>query len=135
MQVTKLDGVQGLGNVKTAIVVMEALQEQALHWALLLQDEGPDAAADWTLLKPLLIARFEQAVNEAHKYRPIAALQQRQQKNAKDFLDRCKTVWYGLLRRNRATYTIHHGRREGSAQQNKERVHKVYCLFAACTTT
>jgi hypothetical protein len=48
MQVTRLDTVQGLGNVKTATIIMEALQvimealrEQALHWALFLQDKDP----------------------------------------------------------------------------------------------
>jgi hypothetical protein len=81
MQVTRLDTVQGHGNVKTATIVMEALREQALHWALLLQDEDPDAAADWKLLKPLLIERFDKAVNETHKLKLIAALQQRQNEN------------------------------------------------------
>jgi hypothetical protein len=98
MQVSRLDTVQGLENVKTATIVMEALQEQALYWALLLQDEDPDAAADWKLLKPQLIERFDKAVNETHKFKLIAALQQRQTESSKDFLDRCKTAWYGLLR-------------------------------------
>jgi hypothetical protein len=46
MQVCRLDTVQGLGNVNTATIVMEALREQALHWVLLFQYEDPDAAAD-----------------------------------------------------------------------------------------
>jgi hypothetical protein len=32
-------------------------------------------------------------------------LQQRQNKSSKDFLDRCKTAWYGLLRKLRTKYT------------------------------
>jgi hypothetical protein len=73
---------------------MEALREQALHWALLLQDEDPDTAADWKLLQPLLIKRFDKAVNATQKFKLIAALQQRQTESSKDFLDRCKTAWY-----------------------------------------
>jgi hypothetical protein len=73
MQVSRLDTVQGVGYVKTATIVMEALLEQALHWVLLLQDEDPDAAADWKLLKPLLIERFDKAVNKTHKFKLIAA--------------------------------------------------------------
>jgi hypothetical protein len=87
------------------MIVMEALREQALSWALLLQDEKPVSAASWALLKPLLIERFDKAVNETQKFKLIAALQQRQNESAKDFLDRCKTAWYGLLRRLRTTYT------------------------------
>jgi hypothetical protein len=55
LQVCRLNQVQGLGNVKMATIILEALREQALHWALLLQDKDPDAAADWKLLQPLLI--------------------------------------------------------------------------------
>jgi hypothetical protein len=97
--------VNKLGDVNTAMIVMEALREQALSWALLLQDEKPVSAASWLLLKPLLIERFDKAVNETQKFKLIAALQQRQHESAKDFLDRCKTAWYGLLRRLRTTYT------------------------------
>jgi hypothetical protein len=92
-----------LGNVKTATIVVEALREQALHWALLLQDKDPDAAADWKLLQPLLIERFDKVVNETQK-KLIAALQQRQTESSKDFLDRCKTAWYGLVRKLRTKY-------------------------------
>jgi hypothetical protein len=105
LQVTRLDTVNKLGDVNTAMIVMEALREQALSWALLLQDEKPVSAASWLLLKPLLIERFDKAVNETQKFKLIAALQQRQNESAKDFLDRCKTAWYGLLRRLRTTYT------------------------------
>ena len=105
LQVTRLDTVNNLGDVNTAMIVMEALREQALSWALLLQDEKPVSAASWLLLKPLLIERFDKAVNETQKFKLIAALQQRQNESAKDFLDRCKTAWYGLLRRLRTTYT------------------------------
>jgi hypothetical protein len=57
LQVSRLDQVQKLGHENTATIVMEALREQALHWALLLQDEKPEAAASWKLLLPLLIER------------------------------------------------------------------------------
>jgi hypothetical protein len=79
--------------------------EQGLHWDLLLQDEDPDAAADWKLLQPLLIERFDKVVNETQKLKLIAALQQRQTESSKDFLDQCKTAWYGLLRKFRTKYT------------------------------
>jgi hypothetical protein len=104
LQICRLNLVQGLGNAKTATIVMEALREQALHWALLLQEEDPDAAADWKLLQPLLIERFDKAVNETLKFKLIAALQQRQTESSKDFLDRCKTAWYRLLRKLRTKY-------------------------------
>ncbi len=65
---------------------MEALREQALHWALLLQDEDTDAAADWKLSKALLIERFDKAVNKTHKFKLLAAMQQIQTNNAKDCL-------------------------------------------------
>jgi hypothetical protein len=39
------------------------------------------------------------------KFTLIAALQQRQNKSLKDFLNRCKTAWYGLLRKLRTKYT------------------------------
>jgi hypothetical protein len=84
---------------------MEALREQALSWALLLQDEKPASAASWALLKPLLLERFDKVVNKTQKFKLIAALQQRQNENSKDFLDRCKTAWYGLLRKLRTKYT------------------------------
>jgi hypothetical protein len=45
LQVSRLDQVQKLGDENTATIVMEALRERALHWALLLQDEKPDPAA------------------------------------------------------------------------------------------
>jgi hypothetical protein len=32
-------------------------------------------------------------------------LQQRQNESSKDLLDRCKTAWYGLLRKLRTKYT------------------------------
>jgi hypothetical protein len=125
MQITRLDMVQGLGNVKTETIVMEVLRQQALHWALLLQDEDPDAAADWKLLKPLMIERFDKAVNKTHKFKLIAALQQRQHKNAKDFLDRCKTAWYGLLRKIRATYATDAERAAHDGTRNK----CIKCMF------
>jgi hypothetical protein len=99
LQVSRLDPVNKLGNMNTAIIVMEALREQALSWALLLQDKKPASAASWLLLKPLLLERFDKVVNETQKFKLIAALQQRQNENSKDFLDRCKTAWYGLLRK------------------------------------
>jgi hypothetical protein len=105
LQVSCLDTVNKLGDTNTAIIVMEALREQALSWALLLQDEKPASAASWALLKPLLITRFDKVVNETQKFKLIAALQQRQNESSKDFLDRCKTAWYGLLRQLRTRYT------------------------------
>jgi hypothetical protein len=80
LQVSRLDTVNKLGDTNTAIIVMEALREQALNWALLLQDEKPLSAASWVLLKPLLIERFDKAVNETQKFKLIAALQQRQKR-------------------------------------------------------
>jgi hypothetical protein len=59
LQVSRLDTVQKLGDESTAIIVMEALREQALSWALLLQHEKPASAASWKLLQPLLLERFE----------------------------------------------------------------------------
>jgi hypothetical protein len=105
LQVSRLDTVSKLGHANTAIIVMEALREQALSWALLLQDEKPASAASCLLLKPLLIKRFDKVVNETQKFKLIAALQQRQNESSKDFLDRCKTAWYGLLRKLRTKYT------------------------------
>jgi hypothetical protein len=105
LQVSRLDTVNKLGDGNTAIIVMEALREQALSWALLLQDEKPASAASWLLLKPLLPERFDKVFNETQKFKLIAALQQRQNKSSKDFLDRCKTAWYGLLRKLRTKYT------------------------------
>jgi hypothetical protein len=127
MQVTRLDRVQGLRNVKTAIIVLEALREQALHWSILLQDEDPAAAASWELLQPLLIARLDIAVNKTHKYRLISALQQRQHENAKDFLNRCKTAWYELLRRNRATYRTD----PEKAAHDSTRKECIKCMFVS----
>jgi hypothetical protein len=92
--------------------------------ALLLQDEDPDAAADWTLLKPL-IAWLDKEVNEKHKFKLIAALQQRQHKNAKDFLDCCKTAWYGLLRKIRATYATE----AEKAAHDSTRNECIECMF------
>jgi hypothetical protein len=93
-----------VGRREPAIIVMEALREQALNWALLLQDEKPESAASWKLLQPLLLERFNKVVNETQKFKLIAALQQRQNESSKDFLDRCKTAWYGLLRKLRTKY-------------------------------
>jgi hypothetical protein len=76
-----------LGDENTATIIMETLREQALHWALLLQDEKPDAAASWKLLHLLLIKRLDKVVNETQKFKLIAALQQRQNKSSKDFLE------------------------------------------------
>jgi hypothetical protein len=105
LQVSRLDTVQKLGDKSTAIIVMEALWEQALSWALLLQDEKPASVASWKLLQPLLLQRFDKVVNKTQKFKLIAALQQRQNESSKDFLDRCKTAWYGLLRRLITKYT------------------------------
>jgi hypothetical protein len=105
LQVSCLNTVQKLGDENTAIIVMEALREQALSWALLLQDKKPASAASWKLLQPLLLDRFDKVVNETQKFKLIAALQQRQNESSMDFLDRCKTAWYGLLRKLRTKYT------------------------------
>jgi hypothetical protein len=78
LQISRLDHVQKLGDESTAIIVMEALREQALSWALLLQDEKPKSAASWKLLQPLLMERFDKVVNETQKFKLIATLQQRQ---------------------------------------------------------
>jgi hypothetical protein len=83
---------------------MEARLEQALNWALFLQDEKPQSADSWKLLQPLLLERFDKLVNETQKFKLIAALQQRQNESSKDFLDHCKTAWYGLLRKLRTKY-------------------------------
>jgi predicted acetyltransferase len=40
-------------------------------------------------------------VDKTQKFKLIAALQQRQTESLKGFLDRCKTAWYGLLRKLR----------------------------------
>jgi hypothetical protein len=48
LQVSRLDQVQKLGNENTATIVMEALREQTLSWALLLQDEKLESAAAFT---------------------------------------------------------------------------------------
>jgi hypothetical protein len=74
LQVTRLNQVQNLGNENTATIVMEALWEQALHWALLLQDENPKAAADWKLLQPLLIKCLNKEVNKTQKFKLIVPL-------------------------------------------------------------
>jgi hypothetical protein len=104
LQVSRLDQVQKLGDENTATILMEAPREQALSWALLLQDEKPESAASWKLLQPLLLDPFNKVVNETQKFKLIAALQQRQNESLKDFLDRCKTAWYGLLRKLRTKY-------------------------------
>jgi hypothetical protein len=101
LQVSHLNTVQKLGNENTAIIVMEALREQALSWSLLLKDKKPASGASWKLLQPLLLERFDKVVNETQKFKLIAALQQRQNESSKDFLDRCKTAWYGILRKLR----------------------------------
>jgi hypothetical protein len=75
LQVSGLDQVQKLGEENTATIVMEALWEQALSWALLLQDEKPESAASWKLLQPLLLERFDKVVNETQNCKLIAALQ------------------------------------------------------------
>jgi hypothetical protein len=54
--------------------------------------------------QPLLIERFDKAVKETQKFKLIAALQQRQTESSKDFLDRCKTAWYGFLQKLRTKY-------------------------------
>jgi hypothetical protein len=104
LEVSRLNNVQKLGDENMATIVMEALREQALNWALLLQDKKPESAARWKLLQPLLLERFDKVVNETQKFKSIAALQQRQNKSSKDFLDRSKTAWYGLLRKLRTKY-------------------------------
>jgi hypothetical protein len=104
LQVSRLDQVQKLGDENTATIVMEALREQGLNWALLLEDEKPESAASWKLLTPLLLERFDKIVNETQKFKLIAALQRRQKKSSKDFLDRCKTALYRLLRKLRTKY-------------------------------
>jgi hypothetical protein len=93
-----------LGDENTVTIVMEALREQALHWSIFLQYEKPDAAASWKLLHPLLIERFDKVVNKTQNLKLIAALHQRQNESSKDFLDQCKTAWYGLLRKLRTKY-------------------------------
>jgi hypothetical protein len=70
-------------------------------------------------LKPLLIERFDKAVNETQKFKLIAALQQRQNESSKDFLDRCKTAWYCLLRQLRTTYTEDVERKMHDQTRNK----------------
>jgi hypothetical protein len=72
LQVSRLDTVQKLGDENTAIIIMEALREQALSWALLLQDKKPASAASWKLLQPLLLERFDKVVNETQKFKLIA---------------------------------------------------------------
>jgi hypothetical protein len=93
-----------LGNENTVTIVMKALREQALNWALFLQDKRPQSAASWKLLQPLLLERFTKVVNETQKFKLIDALQQRQNESSKEFLDSCKTAWYGLLRKLRTKY-------------------------------
>jgi hypothetical protein len=68
LQVSCLNTIQKLGDESTEIIVMEALLEQALSWALLLQDEKPASAASWKLLQPLLLERFDKLVNETQKF-------------------------------------------------------------------
>jgi hypothetical protein len=69
------------------------------------KDEKPESAASSKLLQPLLLEHFDKVVNETQKFKLIAALQQRQNESSKDFLDRCKTAWYGLLKKLRTKYT------------------------------
>jgi hypothetical protein len=87
LQVSRLNQVQKLGDENTATIVMEALREQVLHWALLLHDEKPDATASWKLQHLLLIEHFDKVVNETQKFKLIAALQQRHNESSKDLLD------------------------------------------------
>jgi hypothetical protein len=87
LQVSRLDTVNKLGDANTAIIVMEALREQALSWELLLQDEKPASAASWALLKPLLLEKFDgsggggQKQGGAQRYR-VAAVQVTGEENA-----------------------------------------------------
>jgi hypothetical protein len=69
--------------------------------------------------------RLDKAVNETHKFKLIAALQQRQHESAKDFHDRCKTAWYGLLREVRANYATEAER----AVHNDTRNECIKCMF------
>jgi hypothetical protein len=55
--------------------------------------------------QPLLLERFNKVVNETQKFKLIAASQQRQNESSKEFLDRCKMAWYGLLRKMWTKYT------------------------------
>jgi hypothetical protein len=55
----------------------------------------------------------------------IAALQQRQHENAKEFLDRCKTAWYGLLRKSRVTYPTEAERAAHDGARNEG----IKCMF------
>jgi hypothetical protein len=64
--------------------------------------DNDNASIDVTKLK--LLEHFDKVVNEMQKFKLIAALQQSQNKRSKDFLDRCKTAWYGLLRKLRTKY-------------------------------
>jgi hypothetical protein len=125
LQVSRLDQVQKLGDENTATIIMEALREQALNWALLLQDEKPESAASWKLLQPLLLERFDKIVNETQKFKLIAAFQQRQNESSKDFLDRCKTAWYGLLRKLRKKYTSYVEKAAHDDTRNK----CIKCMF------
>jgi hypothetical protein len=67
----------------------------------MLQNKGAAAmaAAAIDVSKPKL-ERFRGNDRETlFKFKLMAALQQRQTESSKDFLDRCKTAWYGLLRK------------------------------------
>jgi hypothetical protein len=125
LQVSRLDQVQKSGDENTATIVMEALREQALNWALLLQYVKPESAASWKLLRPLLIERFDKVVNKTQKFKLIGALQQRQNESSKYFLDRCKTAWYGFLRKLRTKYASG----VEKAAHNDTRNECIKCLF------
>jgi hypothetical protein len=125
LQVSRLDQVQKSGDENTATIVMEALREQALNMALLLQYVKPESAASWKLLRPLLIERFDKVVNKTQKFKLIGALQQRQNESSKYFLDRCKTAWYGFLRKLRTKYASG----VEKAAHNDTRNECIKCLF------
>jgi hypothetical protein len=116
LQVSRLDTVQKLGDENTAIIVMEALREQALSWALLLQDEKPASGASWKLLQPLLLERFNKVVNALH--RSIAEKAKRELLGLLGPLQDCM-VWVTQETENQ----IHGAGREGHARQNAEQVH------------
>jgi hypothetical protein len=67
-----------------------------------------DKEGSRTLGHVLIVSKYLKhmciVVNETQKFKLMAALQQRQSKSSKDFLERCKTAWYGLLRKLRTKY-------------------------------
>jgi hypothetical protein len=64
-------------------------------------------------------------VNERQKFQLIAALQQRQNESSKDFLDRCKTAWYSLLRKLRMKYATYVEKAAHDDTRNK----CIKCMF------